>query len=259
VLRTALNEGQRWEVVTRNVAALVRVPKVERHPISPLTPTDARRLIDAAKTDRLGALYSAALALGLRQGEALGLRWPDVDRDAGTIRVEQQLQRVDGVLGLVPLKTTSSRRPLPIPDVIIERLRTHRAQQGAERLAAGSRWVETGLVFTTPTGGGLDGPSVTKSFQRLLKRAELPRCRFHDLRHSCASFLLAQNVAPRVVMEILGQSQIALTMNTYSHVLPGLKVDAAQSMNAILDLQRNPRGNKPGVSGRHRPTLRTNP
>jgi integrase len=117
-------------------------------------------------------------------------------------------------------------------------------RQSAERLAAGPRWVETGLVFTTPTGRGLDGPSVTKSFQRLLKQAELPRCRFHDLRHSCASLLLAQNVAPRVVMEILGHSQIALTMNTYSHVLPGLKVDAVQSMNAILDLQGDRRTSK---------------
>src|SRR5205085_12538931 len=96
------------------------------------------------------------------------------------------------------------------------------------------RWQETGLVFTTPTGSGLDGPNVTKSFQRFLVRGGLGRRRFHDLRHACASLLLAQNVSPRVVMEILGHSQIALTMNTYTHVLPDLKHRAAASMDAVL-------------------------
>jgi integrase len=234
VLRNALNEGQRWEVVTRNVASLVRVPRVERYPISPLTPSEARRLLEAARTDRLGALYSTALALGLRQGEALGLRWQDIDLLAGTVVVEHQLQRLNGKLVLVPLKTRASRRTLSVPDVIIDRLRVHSQHQYDERVAAGSRWTETNLVFTTTSGTGLDGPAVTKSFQRLLQRTGLERRRFHDLRHSCASLLLAQNVAPRVVMEILGHSQIALTMNTYSHVLPGLKKAAAESMGTIL-------------------------
>jgi integrase len=103
-----------------------------------------------------------------------------------------------------------------------------------ERLLAGSRWQETGLVFTTAIGTPLDGGSVTHRFQRMLERAGLPRLRFHDLRHACASLLLAQGVHPRVVMEILGHSQISLTMNTYSHVIPALQREAAERMDAVL-------------------------
>src|SRR5207248_9165647 len=103
-----------------------------------------------------------------------------------------------------------------------------------ERLAAGNRWNETGLVFTTTHGTGLDGPNVTKRFQRFLDRSGLPQRRFHDLRHACASLLLAQNVPARVVMEILGHSQIALTMNTYSHVAPEVSREAADRMARML-------------------------
>jgi integrase len=234
VLRTALNEAIRWELVSRNVASLVRGPRSERKPITPFGPADAMRLLEAAQSDRLGALYSVALALGLRQGEALGLTWSHVDFDRAVLRVEQQLQRVDGKLTLVPLKTSQSRRTLPMPDIISDGLRLHQGKQQRERRAAGSRWQDTGLVFTTPIGTGLDGPNVTKGFQRLLARSSLEKRRFHDLRHSCASLLLAQNVSPRVVMEILGHSQISLTMNTYTHVLPDLKREAVMSIDAIL-------------------------
>ena len=234
VLRTALNEAMRWDLLARNVAALARPPRSQPKPISPFTPDEARRLLDVAQNDRLGALYAVALAMGLRQGEALGLTWDNVDFVKGLIRVERQLQRQDGGLRLVDLKTQQSRRTLPMPQSIGENLKRHLADQSKERHLAGNRWRETGLVFTTTIGTGLDGPNVTKSFQRLLRSAGLDRRRFHDLRHSCATLLLVQNVPPRVVMEILGHSQISLTMNTYSHVLPGLKSDAAASMEAIL-------------------------
>jgi integrase len=234
VLRAALHEAMRWDLVSRNVAALARAPQSGRKPISPFTPDEARRLLEAAHSDRLGALYSVALAMGLRQGEALGLTWDRVNFEAGNLCVDRQLQRVNGELRLVSLKTHQSRRDLPMPASIADRLKSHRAAQRNERLKAGTNWHETGLVFATPTGTGLDGPNVTKRFQRLLASAGLDRRRFHDLRHSCATLLLVQNVPPRVVMEILGHSQISLTMNTYSHVLPELKRDAAASMDRIL-------------------------
>jgi integrase len=241
-LRTALNEAMRWGLVSRNVAALVPRPRVERFEIQPLTREEARRFLDVAREDRLGALYSVALTMGLRQGEALGLRWEDVDLEAGLLHIRFQLQRIEGKgLQLVPPKTALSRRTLAMPPTIIANLREHRARQLEERLLAGSRWIESGLIFTTPIGTGLDGPNVTKSFQRLLIRAGLAHRRFHDLRHSCASLLLAQNVAPRVVMEVLGHSQISLTMNTYSHVLPELKREAAAQMEILLS------GPKPGL------------
>jgi integrase len=113
-------------------------------------------------------------------------------------------------------------------------LRAHRTRQKEQRLAAGANWQEMGFVFTTPTGRPRDGCGTTRDFKRLLKYAGLPPFRFHDLRHSCASFLLAQGVAARVVMEILGHSDIRLTLNTYSHVMPSLQQDAADRMDALL-------------------------
>jgi integrase len=176
-----------------------------------------------------------ALAAGLRQGEALGLHWQDVDLDAGTLRVRVALQRLEGRgLQTVEPKTARSRRSIALPPQVIESLRAHKSRQAQERLLAGSRWQDSGFVFTTATGTPLEGSSVTHRFQKLLRRAGLPHLRFHDLRHACASLLLAQGVHPRVVMETLGHSQISLTMNTYSHVIPALQRDATERMDAIL-------------------------
>jgi integrase len=238
-LRTALNQALRWGYISRNPAALVDGPRVERYDFQPFSVEEARRLLATAKGDRLQALYSVALTLGLRQGEALGLRWQDIDFSAGTLTVRKQLQRVDGQFQLVEPKTARSRRTLALPDVAVLELEDHRDRQRGERAAALDKWKDLDLVFTRPDGGPLDGTVVTHQFHRLLERAGLPQRRFHDLRHSCATLLLAQGASPRVVMEVLGHSQIALTMNTYTHVLPELKRDAARRMDeAIRELDR---------------------
>ena len=234
-LRTALNEAVRWGLISRNAAALVDGPRVERFPITPFTPEEARRLLHAVKGDRLEALYSVALTMGLRQGEALGLTWHDIDLGLGYMRITKQLQRVHGSPRLVEPKTERSRRTLAMPPMILDALRRHAGRQQAERENAGERWYDSDLVFTTPIGTPLDGTAVTKEFHRVLDRAELAQRRFHDLRHSCATLLLVQGVSPRVVMEMLGHSQIGLTMNTYSHVIPDLGRDAAQRINDLLE------------------------
>jgi len=233
-LRTALNEAVRWGLVARNVAALVEGPRVERYRIQPFTPDEARTLLAAVRGDRLEALYSVALTMGLRQGEALGLQWKDVDFDSGDIRITRQLQRIHGSPQLVEPKTERSRRTLAMPPMIALALNDHRERQEKERAMAGARWKPYDLVFTTPIGTPLDGTAVTKAFHQLLEHAGLPQRRFHDLRHSCATLLLVQGVSPRVVMDLLGHSQIALTMNTYSHVIPDLRRDAARRMEDLL-------------------------
>ena len=233
-LRTALNEAVRWGLISRNAAALVDGPRVERYPIKPFAPDEARRLLQAIKGDRLEALYSVALTMGLRQGEALGLTWLDIDLEMGYMRISKQLQRIHGTPQLVEPKTERSRRTLAMPPMIADDLRRHHERQQRERAVAGRHWVEAGLVFTTPIGTPLDGTAVTKGFHALLDRAGLPQRRFHDLRHSCATLLLVQGVSPRVVMDLLGHSQIGLTMNTYSHVIPDLRRDAAQRMQDLL-------------------------
>ena len=175
-----------------------------------------------------------ALALGLRQGEALGLRWQDIDLDNGSLRVAVTLQKLPKQpYQLVEPKTRLSRRTLPLTPTLAAQVRAHRTRQREERLQAGADWQgqEWGLVFTTPQGSPVNKFELLKVYKRHLDRAELPTLRFHDLRHSCASLLMAQGVHPRVVMEILGHSTITLTMNTYSHVLPSAQRDAA----ALLD------------------------
>ena len=233
-LRTALNQAVQWGLITRNPAALVRSPRVEQFEIQPFTRDEGLALLESLKGDRLEALYSVALTMGLRQGEALGLRWQDVDLALGYLRVAKQLQRVDGRLQLVEPKTARSRRSLALPATIAVRLQEHRLRQDSERALAGSLWIESGLVFTTPEGKPLDGTAITKQFHRHLERAGLPQRRFHDLRHSCATLLLAQGVSPRVVMDVLGHSQIGLTMNTYAHVVPELRREAADRMDRLL-------------------------
>jgi integrase len=236
VLRQALAQAERWGMVTRNVAKLADPPRVPRREVNPLSPDEARRFLDAIRGDRLEALYLIALGAGLRQGEILGLAWNDVDLESSTLTVRHALQRVDGALVLVEPKSATSRRVVALPTLVRDALLAHRARQRADRLLAGSRWHDDrrGLVFTTTVGTPMDGIAVIRRFQAILLGAGLPRQRFHDLRHACASLLLAQGVAPRVVMETLGRSQIALTLNTYSHVIPALGRAAADQMDAVL-------------------------
>ena len=235
VLRIALNVAVRWDLVPRNVIAAVATPKVERHEVMAWTPEQARRFLAAVRGDRLEALYAVALAVGMRQGEALALHWSDVDLDAGTVRVRYSLQRINGKLTLVQPKTETSRRTIDLPLQAMAALRAHWDRQMDERRLAGTTWKEHGLVFTTQRGTPLDKGNVHNRFKALLARAGLPHMRFHDLRHCCASLLLAQNVHPKVVQEILGHSQIAMTLDLYSHVLPSVRKDAATLMSDLLE------------------------
>jgi len=168
------------------------------------------------------------------RGEALALRWRDVDLDAGTLRVAQTVQRVGGGLVFSEPKTTRSRRTVPLPPVTLTALRAHRATQAGERLKAGTAWQDSGLVFTTPIGTVVDPRNLNRLLDNLCLRAQVRRVRVHDLRHTCASLLLAQGVEPRVIMETLGHSHIATTMNIYAHVLPVLQRQAADRMDDLL-------------------------
>ncbi len=234
VLRRALKQALKWDLVARNAAALVDTPRVTQKEIEPFTPEQARTFLDAIRGDRLEALYSVALAVGLRRGEVLGLKWSDVDLDKRTLTVRASLQRIDGALVLVEPKSRQSRRTVALPQTVIDAVRLHRARQLQERLLAGSRWQDHGLVFSTTIGTPMDPRNLTRHFRKAIRSAGLPLRRFHDLRHSCASLLLAQGVHPRVVMEILGHSQISITMNTYSHVIEKLQHDAAAQIDALL-------------------------
>lgn len=234
VLRGALNMAVRWDLVARNVALLVDPPRVPRRDVPVLSPEEARRFLAVVGDDRLGPLYSLTLAVGLRQGEALGLRWEDLDLDLGTLTVRRALQRVGGQLTYVEPKSSTSRRTIPLPPTTVADLRAHRRRQIAERLQAGGRWRDHGLVFTSTIGTPCDGTAVTRHLHELLAAAGLPRLRFHDLRHASASLMLSQGVHPRLVADMLGHSQTSLTLNTYGHVIPSLRREAADRMEEVL-------------------------
>jgi integrase len=236
VLRTALNRAVRWGLVTRNAAALADPPRYTPTEVRYLQLDEIRVLLDVIKGDRLETLFIAAIALGMRQGELLGSRWSDVDLDAARWHVRRQLQRRVGLVTYAEPKTARGRRTLDVPASLVAALRSHRARQLEERLVAGDQWLDANLVFSTRLGGPLIGTQVTKHLQHLAHTANIPALRFHDLRHTCATLLLAQQVPARVVMELLGHSQISLTMNLYSHVIPALRKEAAERMEVALSL-----------------------
>ncbi len=218
ILRQALNQAMSWDLVARNVAALVKPPPVTPYEAKALTGKEAARFLEAARGERLEALYGGAVSLGLRQSEAFGLRWQDVDLEHGRLTVRWQLQEIDGEYRFVEPKSSRSRRTVTLPAPLLNGLKQHRSRQNIERLQAGSKWKDWNLVFCTPLGTPLDGSNVRKQYKALLKRAGLPELRFHDLRHSAASLLAARGVSQRTVMEILGHSQISTTMNIYTHI-----------------------------------------
>lgn len=234
VLRRALGDAERWGLVTRNAAKLVRGPRVPHVAVSPLTPEEAQQFLETTKGDRLHGLWSLALATGMRQGELLGLAWEDVDLESARVHVRLALQWIDGKPELVEPKTKSSRRSIPLSQLAVDALRRHKARQAKERLALGDRWQDRGFVFAASKGLPLQSSVVVHSFHHSLEAAGLRRVRFHDLRHTAATLMLLAGVPLRVVMEILGHSSISITANTYAHVLPSLSVDAAERLARTL-------------------------
>ena len=216
VLRAALQTAVREEVVTRNVAKLVRAPAPRSRVSRGLSVAEAKQLLAAAVGDRFHALYVLALYLGLRRGELLGLRWADVDLDVGRLEVVQTLQRVDGALTFVHPKTRRSERTIPLPDVVVTALREHRARQAAERLALGPAWTDSGLVFTSRIGTPLEPDNLRRSWYQVRGVLDQP-IRLHDLRHTCVTLLLEAGVPPHIVQEIAGHSALDVTMNIYAH------------------------------------------
>jgi integrase len=234
VLRKALEDAVRADLVPRNVAKLVTPPRVPHYQPHAFSEEELNRLGAALDGHWLGPVVTIAVGLGLRQGEVLGLRWEDVDLDRGVVSITGALQRVHGRLQRVEPKTRQSRRALRLSNELVSVLRARRSSQAEERQLAGPDWQESGYVFTTGVGTPRDGRNVTKHFQAIVAGASLGHRRFHDLRHTTGSMLVAEGIHPRVVMETLGHSQIALTMNTYAHVLPPQQTEVATTMGRVL-------------------------
>jgi integrase len=234
-LHKALKQAVQDGLIPRNATEAVKAPQVRRQEIRPLSAEQVKVFLETACEDRLEALFVLAIHTGLRQGELLGLKWEDVDLESGTLRVRRTLATTKSGPMLTAPKTKGSRRSVKLTQGALDALRSHLKRQLEEIDGAGSLWRENGLVFASETGDPLDRRYLTsRRFKGLLESAGLPEIRFHDLRHTCATLLLTKNVNPKIVSEMLGHATIAITLDTYSHVLPNMRDQAAQAMEEAL-------------------------
>ena len=235
VLHKALSQAVRWSLVPRNATEAVRAPRPAPNEMRPLAPDEARRLLEVASGDRLQAVYVLAVHTGMRQGELLGLKWDDVDLESGLIRVRRTLTRNKGRLLLGELKTRRSRRTVRLSESAVGALRDHLERQLEEMEYLGGLYQDHGLIFTTQVGTPVNPSNLRRrSFAPLLRAADLPDIRFHDLRHTCATLLLGSGVHPKFVQELLGHATIAMTLDTYSHFVPSMGDQTARAMEAAL-------------------------
>lgn len=230
VLRNALTNAEREELVTRNVAKLVQIP-APRYKIGQALPVaDVRRILVEAKSTRLYALYVLAATLGLRRGELLGLRWADLDLDAATLRGAQTVQRVRGELVVDQTKTEASDATIPLPKITRRVLADHRDRQATEQAEAGELWTDFDLVFPTSFGTPIEPRNLNRHFHALRARAGLPDVRLHDLRHTVVSLLLALRTPPHVVQAIARHADLGVTLTIYAHTNLDAMRDALDSI-----------------------------
>ncbi len=244
VLHKALEKARRSRIIIENVCEFVDRPRVEDTEINPLSLEQVKALLAVAQGHAIEALLTLALATGMRRGELMGLKWQDIDFEKGALQVRRIMSRVPSKLktedkkGYVEAatKTKKSRRSIVIVPFALEALKRHRELQRAAKEKAGTRWVENDLVFRTSVGTPLHPDNnIFVPFKELLNEAKLPNVRFHDLRHSAATLLLGEGVHPKIVQEILGHSNINITLNVYSHVLPGMQQGAMDKMNSVFE------------------------
>lgn len=203
--------------------------------IKTLSEEQAQQLLTSAQGERLEALYVVALATGMRQGELLALRWHDLDLDGGSLQVHASVHYTKDNYVFTEPKTKYSRRRIALSHVAIGALHDHQGRQLGERFDLGQSWEDLDLVFPNTVGRPIDGMNLVKYwFYPLLQRANLPRIRFHDLRHTAATLLLEHGVNPKVVSEMLGHSHVSVTLGIYSHVMPHMQQQAAEAMDAAL-------------------------
>jgi integrase len=233
IAKKALRDAVRMEMLPRNPADAVDPPKLVQEEMHPMSAEQVKALLGAA-SERLAVLYTVAVHTGMRPGELLALRWNDVDLEASpaTARVNRS-RSTSGEIS--EPKTVRSRRRIELSAAAISTLKAHRKRQLEERMEKAGLWEDQGLVFPSEIGTPLSHHNLIRSFKRTLRRAELPETfRLYDLRHTCATLLLSRNVHPKYVQEMLGHASITLTLDTYSHVIPGMDGGTASAMGEAL-------------------------
>ncbi|MGW0576275.1 tyrosine-type recombinase/integrase [Streptomyces sp. NPDC002920] len=239
VLRNALNRAIREELLTRNVALLVDMPKVSKDKGTAWNAREAIAFLRSVRAHRLYAACVLVLVLGLRRSEVLGLRWQDIDFEAGRFTPVKQVQRVKGVgLVLKDLKTESSQAVLPLPEFCARTLEERRELQELEQKIAGQHWTQAedhDLIFSSEHGGMIDPTGFSRTFDRLVKRARVRRITVRLARHTCGTLLAFLKVHPKVAQAILRHSQISMTMDVYTHVVGDSEREAVAMLAELLE------------------------
>lgn len=270
--RTALNEAVRRGHLTRNPVQLAKAPRLSEEEIEPYTVGEVQRLLRAADDRRNSARWAVALALGLRQGEALGLKWADVDLHRGVLMVRRSRRRPRYAHGCgetcgrkagycpkrertnpetADTKSRAGRRAVGLPAQLVDLLKTHKAKQTAEHDAAGSDWADEGWLFATPVGRGTPPRTDYDDWKELLKDAKVRDGRLHDARHTAATVLLILGVSERAVMGLMGWSTTAMAAR-YQHMVDSVRSDVARQVDGLIwEPQRAPRdgGGQPETPG----------
>ena len=236
VLSSALKQAVKWEMLHRNPASVVDLPRMVRKEMRAMSPDEASRFLEGLKGTRQYALFNFALTTGMRPQEYLGLKWSDIDLERGTATVRRAIVwKRGGGWDFAEPKTSQSRRTMPLPASTVKALSEHKRTQGIERLRIGSAWQDNGLVFPTTIGTPNTLSSLTnKWFKPALIKAELTGFNLYSLRHTHATLLLANGENAKVASERLGHSTIVLTLDTYSHVLPDMQQGAADRIETLL-------------------------
>ena len=234
LLHTALGHAVKWQLVARNVADAVQPPTPERKEMQALDECQTVWLFEAAQGSRLYAPILTAATTGVRRGELLAIRWPDLNLDAGNLSVRRSLEQTRK--GGLKFKETKNRkgRPITLPAILVRALRDHLAEQNEFKKLFGADYQDQGLVFARPDGSIWKPESFTEEYFRFARKIGV-KVRFHDLRHSHASQLLRAGVPVKVVSERLGHSAVGITLDTYSHMLPGMQEEAAQKIDAAFE------------------------
>ncbi|MGI8494553.1 MAG: tyrosine-type recombinase/integrase [Pyrinomonadaceae bacterium] len=236
-LSSSLKEAVKLDILPRNVATLVQLPKMNPKEMDVLSKDETILFLETLEGERLATVFSFALASGMRCQEYLGLQWKDINFEQGTATVQRAVvwHRTGGGWHFSQPKTAKSRRTIPLPSSVMQELRRHRIKQNEDRLKLGAAWQQNDLVFPSEIGTPLNPPNVTRHFKRILAKAKIrTSIRLYDLRHTTATLLLQAGINPKIVSERLGHSTITLTLDVYSHVLPNMQKDATKRLEQML-------------------------
>jgi integrase len=233
IIRNSLEHAVDFNLIPTNPAIKVKLPKSNKKEMTVWNREETNQFLDKAKEDPCFIVFQLALSTGMRQGEILGLRWKDINLEKGILFIKQTLSQ-DGKTFISGAKTKSSIRAINLSGSTLKHLRERRVEIAKEKLGFGPLYQDNDLVGCTQHGTPLNPANIRRSFNRIIQQAELPKIRFHDLRHTHATLLLAQGINIKVISERLGHSNIKVTLDTYSHVLPTMQEEVARKLDEIL-------------------------